>query len=141
VLTAIRMIRRTAIVPMFTSMFCTLHSTRGGICFPVDLRDNVEDYIGIPVLVFISPAEWPRARRIFAEQRRGSYVGASGAIAGVMGAYFVYIAARVLIWFRDIFLSCSGLVMLGYWFVGTSERRCDGDCRTSQTRADAFWRM
>jgi membrane associated rhomboid family serine protease len=46
-------------------------------------------------------------------------VGASGAIAGVLGAYFVlYPRARVLTWFPPIFFfHLPAWVMLGYWFV------------------------
>ena len=46
-------------------------------------------------------------------------VGASGAIAGVMGAYFIlYPRARVLVWFPPIFLfHVPAWLMLGYWFL------------------------
>ena len=45
-------------------------------------------------------------------------VGASGAIAGVMGAYFVlYPRARVLTWFILPFWLPAWFV-LGYWFLG-----------------------
>jgi membrane associated rhomboid family serine protease len=46
-------------------------------------------------------------------------VGASGAIAGVMGAYFIlYPRARVLVWFPPIFVfHVPAWLMLGYWFL------------------------
>jgi membrane associated rhomboid family serine protease len=46
-------------------------------------------------------------------------VGASGAIAGVLGAYFIlYPRARVLIWFPPIFFfHVTAWLTLGYWFV------------------------
>ena len=45
-------------------------------------------------------------------------IGASGAIAGVMGAYFIlFPSARVLTWFFVFFLWLPAWVMLGYWFV------------------------
>jgi membrane associated rhomboid family serine protease len=48
-------------------------------------------------------------------------VGASGAIACVMGAYFVlYPSARVLLWFLPIFflfLWIPAWLVLGYWFI------------------------
>jgi membrane associated rhomboid family serine protease len=45
-------------------------------------------------------------------------VGASGAIAGVLGAYFVlYPRARVLTWFFIFVLWVPAWIILGYWFV------------------------
>jgi membrane associated rhomboid family serine protease len=46
-------------------------------------------------------------------------VGASGAIAGIMGAYFIlYPRARVLVWFPPIFFfHVAAWFMLGYWFL------------------------
>ena len=47
-------------------------------------------------------------------------VGASGAIAGVMGAYFLlYPKARVLVWFFFVFFFwVPAWLVLGLWFVG-----------------------
>src|ERR1022692_246730 len=45
-------------------------------------------------------------------------VGASGAIAGVLGAYFIlYPRARVLTWFFVFIFYVPAWIMLGYWFV------------------------
>jgi membrane associated rhomboid family serine protease len=45
-------------------------------------------------------------------------LGASGAIAGVLGAYFVeYPRARVLTWFFVFVLYVPAWIILGYWFV------------------------
>jgi membrane associated rhomboid family serine protease len=45
-------------------------------------------------------------------------VGASGAIAGVLGAYFIlYPRARVLTWFFVFVLYIPAWIILGYWFV------------------------
>jgi membrane associated rhomboid family serine protease len=45
-------------------------------------------------------------------------VGASGAIAGVLGAYFVlYPRARVLTWFFVFVVWVPAWIILGYWFV------------------------
>jgi hypothetical protein len=45
-------------------------------------------------------------------------VGASGAIAGVLGAYFIlYPRARVLTWFFVFILYLPAWVVLGEWFV------------------------
>jgi len=44
-------------------------------------------------------------------------VGASGAIAGVLGAYFIlYPRARVLTWFFVLVLWVPAWIILGYWF-------------------------
>jgi membrane associated rhomboid family serine protease len=44
-------------------------------------------------------------------------VGASGAIAGVLGAYFIlYPRARVLTWFFVFVFYIPAWIMLGYWF-------------------------
>jgi membrane associated rhomboid family serine protease len=45
-------------------------------------------------------------------------LGASGAIAGVLGAYFVlYPRARVLTWFFVFVIWVPSWIILGYWFV------------------------
>ena len=45
-------------------------------------------------------------------------VGASGAIAGVLGAYFIlYPRARVLTWFFVFVLYIPAWIVLGEWFV------------------------
>jgi len=45
-------------------------------------------------------------------------VGASGAIAGVLGAYFIlYPRARVLTWFFVFVVWIPAWIILGYWFV------------------------
>jgi membrane associated rhomboid family serine protease len=70
-------------------------------------------------------------------------VGASGAIAGVMGAYFIlYPKARVLVWFPPIFLfHVPAWLMLGYWFLmnflsGTATSIAE---TTQSTGGIAFW--
>jgi len=45
-------------------------------------------------------------------------LGASGAIAGVLGAYFIlYPRARVLTWIFVVVIYLPAWVILGYWFV------------------------
>jgi membrane associated rhomboid family serine protease len=45
-------------------------------------------------------------------------LGASGAIAGVLGAYFIlFPKARVLTWFFILVLWVPAWIILGYWFV------------------------
>src|ERR1035438_7149646 len=70
-------------------------------------------------------------------------IGASGAIAGVMGAYFIlYPRARVLVWFPPIFLfHVPAWLMLGYWFLinflsGTATSIAES---TQASGGVAFW--
>jgi membrane associated rhomboid family serine protease len=112
-----------AFVPIVSSMF--LHATWLHLIFNMwalwIFGDNVEDYLGhfrygafyigtgiIAALVHIA-FNWGSAVPT---------VGASGAIAGVMGAYFLlYPAARVLTWFFIFVAWLPAWVILGYWFV------------------------
>ena len=114
----------TAIVPFFTSMF--LHGSwmhvLGNMLFLWIFGDNVEDYIGhFRYLVFYLTGGIAAATTqiLLSANSRVPTVGASGAIAAVMGAYFVlYPHARVLVWFPPIFLfHVPAWLMLGYWFL------------------------
>jgi membrane associated rhomboid family serine protease len=115
----------TAILPLFTSMF--LHASflhvAGNMLFLWIFGDNVEDYLGhFTYLVFYlgSGLAADFTHILLNANSRVPSVGASGAIAGVMGAYFIlYPRARVLTWFPPIFLfHVPAWLMLGYWFVG-----------------------
>jgi membrane associated rhomboid family serine protease len=115
----------TAVVPLFTSLF--LHASflhvAGNMLFLWIFGDNVEDYLGhFTYLVFyLLSGLAAGGTHILLNQGSGiPSVGASGAIAGVMGAYFIlYPKARVLIWFPPIFFfHVPAWLMLGYWFVG-----------------------
>jgi len=71
-------------------------------------------------------------------------VGASGAIAGVMGAYFIlFPSARVLTWvFFIVFLWLPAWIVLGFWFLGEFlSGAATAIAYTSQTRGGgiAFW--
>ena len=114
----------TAVLPLFTSMF--LHASflhvAGNMLFLWIFGDNVEDYIGhFRYLVFylVSGLAADVTHILLNANSRIPSVGASGAIAGVMGAYFIlYPRARVLTWFPPIFLfHVPAWLMLGYWFV------------------------
>jgi membrane associated rhomboid family serine protease len=85
--------------------------------------DNVEDYLGhMRYLIFYlgSGVVASLTHILLNTGSRVPTVGASGAIAGVMGAYFIlYPRARVLTWFPPIFFfHVPAWLMLGYWFVG-----------------------
>jgi membrane associated rhomboid family serine protease len=114
------------VLPFFTSMF--LHGSwphvLGNMWILYIFGDNVEDYLGhFKYLVF-----YPLTGLIaMATQVMVSLhsavptVGASGAIAGVLGAYFVlYPRARVLTWFFEFLILVVWVpawIILVYWFV------------------------
>ena len=113
-----------AIVPLFTSMF--LHAgllhVAGNMLFLWIFGDNVEDYLGHfrYLLFYLSSGIAAGITHLLLNINSPMpTVGASGAIAGVMGAYFIlYPRARVLTWFPPIFLfHVPAWLMLGYWFV------------------------
>jgi len=112
------------IVPFFTSMF--LHASwphvLGNMWFLFIFGDNIEDYLGhFKYLVFylLCGLCAMAAQVAINPHSNVPTVGASGAIAGVLGAYFVsYPRARVLTWFPPIFLFyLPAWIILGYWFV------------------------
>lgn len=115
-----------ALLPVLTSMF--LHAGIWHIVFNMwflfIFGRNVEDSLGhFPYLIFYLACGFMAA---LAQIVSGSnslipMVGASGAIAGVMGGYFIlYPRARVLMlvpFFFIFFLWLPAWVVLGYWFV------------------------
>lgn len=117
-----------AIVPAFTSMF--LHSGWLHVIFNMwflwIFGDNVEDRLGhFTFLLFymVSGLGGVLAHFIFNASSRVPTLGASAAIAGVMGAYFLlFPSARVLtliplfLFFPIIWL--PAWIYLAYWFVG-----------------------
>jgi membrane associated rhomboid family serine protease len=113
-----------ALLPVLTSMF--LHGSWmhviGNMWFLWIFGDNIEDYLGhFKYLVFYILAGIAAAflQYILSPVSRVPNVGASGAIAGVLGGYFIlYPRARVLTWFPIMFMfHLPAWVMLGYWFV------------------------
>jgi hypothetical protein len=139
----------TAILPLFTSMF--LHASflhvAGNMLFLWIFGDNVEDYLGhFRYLVFYlgSGLAADLSHILLNSSSRVPSVGASGAIAGVLGAYFIlYPRARVLTWFPPIFLfHVPAWLMLGYWFVGNFlSGTATSIAETTQTSGGgvAFW--
>ncbi len=110
------------VLPFFTSMF--LHGSWmhviGNMWFLYIFGDNVEDYLGhFKYLVFyILTGLIAMITQVLISLHSGlPVVGASGAIAGVLGAYFVlYPRARVLTWFFVFVLWIPAWITLGYWF-------------------------
>jgi membrane associated rhomboid family serine protease len=111
------------VLPFFTSMF--LHGSwmhvLGNMWFLYIFGDNVEDYLGhFNYLVFYLLAGLIAMTTQVAIYLNSNVptVGASGAIAGVLGAYFLlYPRARVLTWFFVFVLYLPAWIVLGEWFV------------------------
>jgi membrane associated rhomboid family serine protease len=115
-----------AFLPVFTSMF--LHGSWLHLIFNMlalwIFGDNVEDYVGhfrYLVLYLLSGLAAAALHTLFNFSSVIPSVGASGAIAGVMGAYFVlYPRAKVLTlvpFFFVFFVWLPAWAVLGYWFV------------------------
>ena len=136
------------LVPFFTSMF--LHGSWphviGNMWFLWIFGDNIEDQLGhFTYLLFylVSGVVAAMTQVVLDPHLRVPTVGASGAIAGVLGAYFIlYPRARVLTWFPPIFFfHLPAWVMLGYWFVlQFLSGAASSIAYTSQTQGGiAFW--
>jgi len=111
------------VLPFFTSMF--LHGNwahvLGNMWFLFIFGDNVEDYLGhFQYLVFYLLAGLLAMATQVAIYLHSNVptVGASGAIAGVLGAYFLlYPRARVLTWVFVFVIYLPAWIVLGEWFV------------------------
>ena len=111
------------VLPFFTSMF--LHAgwmhVLGNMWFLFVFGDNVEDHLGhFAYLVFYLLGGLCAMATQVAVYPHSNVptVGASGAIAGVLGAYFLlYPKARVLTWFFVFVLYLPAWIVLGEWFV------------------------
>jgi len=115
-----------AILPLFTSMF--LHGgwmhLIGNMWFLWIFGDNVEDRLGsVRYLMFylMSGIAAALVHVILNLRSTVPTVGASGAIAGILGAYFVlFPGSRVLTLVPFFFLwtvRMPAVIMIGYWFV------------------------
>ena len=111
------------VLPFFTSMF--LHGSwmhvLSNMWFLFIFGDNVEDYLGhFSYLMFyvLCGLLAMGAQVAISPHSNVPTLGASGAIAGILGAYFVvYPRARVLTWFFVFVLYLPAWVVLGEWFV------------------------
>jgi membrane associated rhomboid family serine protease len=111
------------VIPFFTSMF--LHGgwmhVLGNMWFLYIFGDNIEDYLGhFKYLIFylLSGLLAMATQVVMYPHSNVPTVGASGAIAGVLGAYFLlYPRARVLTWFFVFVLYLPAWIVLGEWFV------------------------
>ncbi len=110
-------------LPFFTSMF--LHAdwlhVLGNMWFLYIFGDNIEDYLGhFKYLLFylLSGLLAMLTQVAIYPHSNIPTVGASGAIAGVLGAYFIlYPRARVLTWFFVFVFYLPAWVVLGEWIV------------------------
>jgi len=140
------------IVPILTSMF--MHAGWLHIIFNMwwlwIFGDNVEDSLGhFPYLIFylLSGLGAAAVHILFNWGSRVPSVGASGAIAGVMGAYFVlFPSARVLTLVPFFFIFFTWLpawLILGYWFVlqflSGAATSITSVQRTANSGGIAFW--
>ncbi len=113
-----------ALIPFFSSMF--LHASWwhviGNMWFLRVFGDNVEDrlgHFGYLIFYLLCGVGADLVHFIFNFNSSLPAVGASGAIAGVMGAYFVlYPRARVLTWWVLFVFWLPAWLVLGYWFLG-----------------------
>src|SRR6201987_4341175 len=111
------------VIPFFTSMF--LHAgwmhVLGNMWFLYIFGDNIEDYLGhCKYLIFylLSGLLAMATQVAMYPHSNVPTVGASGAIAGVLGAYLLlYPRARVLTWFFVVVLYLPAWIVLGEWFV------------------------
>ena len=134
-------------LPILTAMF--LHGSWlhviGNMWFLWIFGDNIEDYLGhFTYLLFYLVSGFAAAVAHIVLNAGSSVpsVGASGAIDGVMGAYFVlYPRARVLMWFPPIFFfHLPAWLVLGYWFfVQFMSGTATSIAETSQSGGIAFW--
>jgi membrane associated rhomboid family serine protease len=111
------------VIPFFTSMF--LHAgwmhVLGNMWFLYIFGDNVEYHLGhFQYLIFYVLCGLLAMATQVAVYPNSNLptVGASGAIAGVLGAYFIlYPRSRVLTWFFVFVLYLPAWIVLGEWFV------------------------
>ncbi len=112
-----------AFLPIFTSMF--LHGSWLHIISNMwalwIFGDNIEDYLGpFRYLLFylVTGIAANGVQTLFNPDSAVPTIGASGAIAGVMGAYFLlYPSARVLTFLFVFFTWLPAWIVLGYWFL------------------------
>jgi membrane associated rhomboid family serine protease len=137
----------SVLLPFLTSMF--LHGNWwhviGNMWFLWIFGDNIEDHMGhgrYLLFYFLSGIAAAAAQVVLTPHVVVPTVGASGAIAGVLGAYFIlYPRARVLTWFPPIFFFyLPAWVMLGFWFaLQFFSGAATNTASYSQSGGIAFW--
>ncbi|MCE5293086.1 MAG: rhomboid family intramembrane serine protease [Chlamydiales bacterium] len=108
---------------LFSSMFmhAGLAHLGGNMLYLWIFGDNVEDRLGkIPYLVFylVCGLGATLAQTLVDPHSSIPNVGASGAIAGVLGAYiFMYPQSRVNVLMGRSVVPMSALIVIGFWFL------------------------
>lgn len=136
-----------ALLPILTSMF--LHGSWqhviGNMWMLWLFGDNIEDYLGhFGYLVFylLSGVAAGLTHIIFNASSNLPTIGASGAIAGVMGAYLVlYPRARVLTWLFVVIVPIPAWIWLVIWGVNQflSGAATSLSTYANQAGGVAFW--
>lgn len=137
-----------ALFPIITSMF--LHGTWLHLIFNMwalwIFGDNVEDHLGHFLYLLMYLLSGIAGALVHIAFNFGSTVptvGASGAIAGIMGAYFLlYPSARVLTlvpFFFVFFIRLPAWVVLGYWFLAQFLSGAATSIASQQRGGVAFW--
>jgi len=111
------------VIPLFTSLF--LHGgwlhLLGNMWFLYIFGDNVEDFLGHRRYLLFYLVCGVGANLIFllfSPHTLSPLVGASGAIAGVMGAYFILFPGARVLTLVPIFLFITVLELPAYFFLG-----------------------
>ncbi|MBN2224200.1 MAG: rhomboid family intramembrane serine protease, partial [Deltaproteobacteria bacterium] len=140
---------RYEVLPFLTSMFMHagwLH-IGGNMLYLWIFGDNVEDRMGHVVFLLFYLLSGVGASLLHLATDPGSAVptvGASGAIAGVMGAYLVlYPKARirtvVFFFYLIRIMEIPALVLLGFWFVLQFFSGVVASVGTAESGGVAFW--
>jgi membrane associated rhomboid family serine protease len=140
---------QAGLLPVLTSMFLHaswLHLIANMWALWI-FGDNIEDYLGhlrYLLLYLVSGAAASILHIAFNQGSQIPSVGASGAIAGVMGAYFLlFPSARVLtvVPFIFLFVWLPAWVVLAYWFLAQflSGAATSISKASSTTGGVAFW--
>jgi rhomboid family protein len=117
---------KSVVLSIFTSMFlhANLLHIGGNMLFLWVFGNNVEDRMGRPVFLLFYLAAGvvaALAQVLISPDSRVPLIGASGAIAGTLGAYIVlYPRARVLtaiLFFFITLVEIPAVIVLGLWFV------------------------
>lgn len=107
--------------------------------------DNIEDRMGrlrFIIFYFLCGLTAAFLQYFFNADSTVPVVGASGAIAGIMGAYFfLYPYARIIIWiplfFLPIFFEVPAIAFLGFWVI--IQLKNATDTLVNQPFADVAW--
>lgn len=112
----------TETLTIFTSMFMhagLLHLV-GNMLYLWIFGDNVEDRIGrikYLLLYFLSGIAATFAQYLFSSQSNIPQVGASGAIAGILGAYILFFPGqKVRVLVGQSIVAMQSIIVIGFWF-------------------------